>query len=950
VITGLHISNLRCEYLTDPLGIDERAPRLSWTLSSRRRGARQTAWWVLVASSPAQLARGRGDRWDSGRVEGDATAHLVYAGRRLRSRDACHWRVQVWDEHGAAAVSAPARWTMGLLQARDWQARWIAADPEILRRDPGAITPTPTVPGTPAWFRREFTVAGAVRRATIYASARGLFELHLGGRRVGEDLFAPEWTDYDRRLHYRTYDVTGQVRAGRNVLGAVLGDGWWSGYVGWQETRGRYGSLENSLLVQLEIEFANGRRRMIATDDSWRCNTGPILFSDFMMGEAYDARRERTGWDQAGFDDTDWRPARVVAPPAAPLVAQRSPPVRVMQTLAPVSLVEVGPGRFIFNLGQNITGWVRLRLRGKAGTRVRLRHGERLDAAGRLYTANLRRAKATDTYILKGDGTEVWEPRFTFHGFQYVELTGLPAVPSRRAVTGCVIHSALPLAGRFECSHPGVNRLWRNGLWSQRGNFLSVPTDCPQRDERMGWMGDAQVFLRTASYNMDVAAFFAKWMVDVADAQTPEGVFPDTAPRLREGGNFVGLDGLAGAAGWADAGIIVPWTLWRVYGDRRILERHWPAMTAWLDYLERTNPDGVRCRDLGNNYGDWLCIPADTTFRTHSPMKNLLATAYCADDAAKMARMAHELGRKKDAARFTAMFDRVRTAFQREWLREDGRLAVETQTAYLLALAFNLLPENVRARAAAHLVENIRTLGWHLSTGFIGISHLNPVLTLTGHADVAYRLLRQEDYPSWLYQVKHGATTIWERWNGWTEQDGFFDPQMNSFNHYSLGSVGEWLFRHVAGIELDPDVSGFQRFVLRPYPGGGLTFAHATYQTLHGEIASGWHHTGQKFRWTVRIPANTTARVFIPSQPGTAITVAGTPLDDADGLRVAGREDGYCACEAGSGSFEFESTVPRRPGETVDRARGWTARGRTRPEGPTAARRLAPLVNVQPGT
>ena len=928
----LRAVNLRCEYLVDPLGLDERAPRLSWALESPHRGARQTAWRVLVASSAARLARGEADRWDSGRVAGDATTHVVYAGRPLRSRDVCHWRVEVWDERGAAAASPPACWSMGLLTAGAWRARWIAADPEIWRRDPAATAPSPTEPGTPAWFRREFTVPGAVRRATVYASARGVFELRLDGRRIGEDQFAPEWTDYDRRIHYRAYDVTGLVHPGPNVLGAVLGDGWWSGFVGWQETRGRYGSLENSLLVQLEIEQENGRRLTVATDRDWCCDTGPILSSDLQMGEVYDARRERPGWDRPGFAAAAWLPVRLVAPPKARLVAQRSPPVRVTQTLTPVALAEVGPGRFIFDLGQNIAGRVRLRVHGRPGTRLTLRHGERLDAHGRLYTANLRRARATDVYVLKGGGSEVWEPRFTFHGFQYVELTGLHTVPSRSAVTGCVLHSAAPPAGRFECSHPGVNRLWRNGLWSQRGNFLSVPTDCPQRDERLGWTGDAQVFLRTATCNLDVAAFFTKWMTDVADAQTPAGVFPDTAPRLREGRNFTGLDGLAGAAGWADAGIIVPWTLWRVYGDRRIVERHWRAMTAWLACLERTNPDGVRRRELGNNYGDWLCIPSDTSFRTHSPMKTLLATAYWADDTAKMARLAQALERPRDARRFAAMGARVRTAFQREFVRADGRLTVETQTAYVLALAFNLVPEELRARAAGHLVEHIRQRGWHLSTGFIGISHLNPVLTLAGRADVAYRLLLQEDYPSWLYPVKHGATTIWERWNGWTEQDGFGDPGMNSFNHYSLGSIGEWLFRHVAGIELDPDEPGFRRFVLQPYPGGGLTHARATYQTQHGEIASGWQWTGEDFRWTIRVPPNTSARVCIPSEPDTEVTSAGAPLGAVQGLEVAGREDRWQVCRAGAGAYEFASTLRRGPGEVAGVPRGWRLHGRVHPD------------------
>jgi len=914
-MSDLRLTHLRCEYLVDPLGLDERTPRLSWQLDSDRRGARQTAYRLLVSSSAERIARGEGDRWDSGRVLGDQTAHIAYAGVPLRSRENCFWCVEVWDETDASVRSASALWTMGLLEKTDWSAQWIAADPEIIRRDRNAVAPTLTASGTPAVFRREFSLSVAVKRATVYASARGLFELKLGGRRVGEDIFAPEWTDYDKRIHYRTYDVTALLAPGRNVLDAVLGDGWWSGYVGWQETRSRYGSLENSLLVQLEAELADGSHLTIGTDDAWQCATGPILHSDFMMGETYDARRTPTGW----------LPARVVAAPTAPLVAQRSEPVRITGELAPVSLNEIRPGVWIFDLGQNITGWVRLCVVAPAGTRVQLRHGERLNPDGTLYTENLRRAKATEVYICRGSapgdvatsprsgaakrgevavspvaGEEIFEPHFTFHGFQFVELTGLAGAPLPHAVTGCVIHSATPPAGHFECSHAGVNRLWLNGVWSQRDNFLSVPTDCPQRDERLGWMGDAQVFCRTASYNMDVAAFFSKWMIDVEDAQTPDGVFPDVAPRLREGDNFTGLGGLGGAAGWADAGIIIPYTLWRVYGDRRIIERHWTAMVKWVDWIERHNPSGLRVNELGNNYGDWLCLPSDTTFGTHSPMKNLLATACWADDATKLARLAREFGRRAEAQRFQAMFEKIRGAFQKEWLLPHGQLTVETQTAYLLALAFDLLPESVRARGAERLVDNIRVHGGHLSTGFIGISHLNPQLTLAGHADTAYRLLLRDDYPSWLYPVKHGATTIWERWNGWTHQDGFFNPQMNSFNHYSLGSVGEWLFRHVAGIELDPEKAGFQHFMLRPFPGAGLDFARATYRTLYGEVLSDWQRAGEKFKWTVRVPANTSARVFIPSESDTAV--------DADGLTVIGREGRFAVCEASAGRYTFTST------------------------------------------
>lgn len=904
----IQVCGLRCEYLVAPLGMDEVQPRLSWRLESQRRGARQVAYRLRVASSLAKLQRNECDRWDSGRIECSQTTHIVYAGKPLSSRYVCHWCVEVWDECGNSTVSPPSHWSLGLLDISDWSAKWIAADPEIIRRDPDATAPTLTDCGTPALFRKEFDIPGRIKRATLYATARGVFEFHANGKRVGSDLFSPEWTDYDKRIHYRTYDMTALLQSGPNALAATLGDGWWSGYVGWQETRARYGSLENSLMAQLEVELVGGERLAIGTDASWTCNTGPILSSDFMMGETYDARRERNGWDLPGRGNgQDWLPSREVVAPSVPLVAQRSEPVQITETLSPVSMNEITPGAFIFDLGQNIAGWVRLKVKAPAGTRITIRHGERLGPDGTLYTENLRRAKATDVYICKGGGEEIYQPHFTFHGSQYVEITGLPYKPGKDAVTGCVVRSATPEAGHFECSHPGVNRLWLNGLWSQKDNFLSVPTDCPQRDERLGWMGDAQVFLRTASYNMDVAAFFTKWMIDVEDAQTPEGVFPDTAPRLREGDNFIGLGNLGGAAGWADAGVIIPYTIWRVYGDRRILERHYTAMVKWVDWIAKHNPTGLRLNNLANNYGDWLCIPSDTSFGTHSPMKNLLATAYWADDCTKLARVANELGHTADAARFQKMFEHVRAAFQKEWVEPNGRITTDTQTGYLLALAFNLLPDQLRAAAACHLVDNIKALDWHLSTGFVGISHLNPQLTLTDHGDVAYRLLLQDDYPSWLYPVKHGATTIWERWNGWTHEQGFFNPHMNSFNHYSLGSVGEWLFRHVAGIELDPETCGFQRFMLRPFLGAGLDSARASYRTMHGEIISDWKRTGDKLSWKVRVPPNTTAKLYVPSAPESSVTEGGQPADQAHGLRLVGRDSNALICEAVAGTYTFNS-------------------------------------------
>lgn len=925
---AVYVARLRTEYLENPLGTDETRPRLSWVLESERRGARQTAYQIIVASSQELLELDKGDLWDSGRVESDETTHIEYAGAPLVSRVECHWRVTVWDELEESTTSAPAHWSMGLLRPEDWRAHWISHDPEIIRRDAEAVEGTKKTPGSSPLFRKQFAVGSDVKRATLYATARGIIELQLNGRRVTEDRFLPEWTDYNRRLQYRTFDVTKHLQQGDNALGAMLSDGWWSGYIGWQENRGQYGTLVNSLLVQLEIELYDGQRVTIGSDNSWRCETGPILASDFMLGETYDARRERAGWDRPGFDDHNWLAAIEIEPPTIhvpkygfsnnvpgdtqeplPLVAQPSEPVRVIETIRPASVNEITPGVFIYDLAQNITGWVRLAVEGPAGTRLQIRHAERLNPDGTLYTENLRRATATDYYTLRGGGEEMWEPHFTFHGFQYIELTGLPRPLPLEKLVGCVVMSSTPPAGEFECDDPLVNRLWKNALWGQKGNFLSVPTDCPQRDERLGWMGDAQVFIRTATYNMDVAAFFTKWMRDVTDSQDVDGVFPDVAPRLREGDNFMGLDGLGGAAAWADAGVIVPWTLWQVYGDTRILDRHWDAMVRWVEWIERNNPNGIRSEGLGNNYGDWLCIPSDTTFRTHSPMKTLLATAFWADDAAKLAQMATVLGKSEDSRRFGAMHNRVREAFQREWLREDGRLAVETQTAYLLALAFDLLPPEVRKRSADHLVENIGDLDWHLSTGFVGIRHLNPILTLTGHADVAYRLLLNKDYPSWLYPVVHGATTIWERWNGWTAEDGFFNPQMNSFNHYSLGSVGEWLYRHVAGIELDRETPGYKRFVIRPHLGGGLNRAGARYESIHGAIESRWQRTANICSLEVTVPTNTTARIDVPAVEKSPIFESGGPAAQSEGLIDEGWHDGYQRFTAASGRYLFSTEV-----------------------------------------
>ena len=895
---------LECEYRTDPLGIGERSPRLSWTLEAEGRGRAQSAYRVLVAGNEEDLEAEENLLWDSGRVESGRTIGVEYEGEALRSGSQCLWKVRVWDgTDDPSPYSRPAVFETGLLERSDWEGTWISAgkgpagDMEPPSGDEyddlaNGLAPSP-------YLRREFPLEKTVRRARLYATARGVYELYVNGTRVGKDVLAPGWTDYHRRVQYQTYDVTPLLAEGQNALGAVLGDGWFAGFVGFDpKHRGALYGPRPQLLAQLNVEYEDGTTASLATEGSWRCSTGPILFSDLLMGEAYDARREMPGWAESGFDDSGWYGVEVEEIGDTNLVAQPDEGIRVTEELEAKTVTEPESGRYVLDLGRNMVGWVRLKVEGKAGTEVILRHAEALNPDGTIYTTNLRSARATDRYVLGGDGEEIYEPRFTFHGFRYVEITGYPGEPPPGAVTGRVVHSATPPSGSFECSSRMVNKLQENIVWGQRGNFLSVPTDCPQRDERLGWMGDAQVFVRTASFNMDVAAFFEKWMTDVEDAQSPEGAFPDVAP-LPGGSGLIDLRW--GAPAWGDAGVIVPWTIYRTYDDTRIVERHYDAMTRWMEYLHEANPDLIRKNRMGNNYGDWLSPKGD-----HTP-KHLLATAYWAFDAKLIAEMAEATGRNEDAREYRDLNERIKAAFQAAYVFPDGRIEGDTQTCYLLALHMGLLPEDLRSTAAEHLVKSIEREDWHLSTGFASVGYLCPVLTEAGYAEVAYRLLGNETYPSWGYTIKNGATTIWERWDGWTQENGFQSPNMNSFNHYSLGSVGEWLYRYVAGIDLG--APGYGRIVIRPRPGGNLTHASGAYDSVRGRISSSWKIEDNQFVLETLIPPNTTATVHVPSTDD--VSEGGMPVDKADGVEFLRAGKGETVLAVGSGRYEFVGKVVR---------------------------------------
>ncbi len=876
------VDTLRTEYAEFPLGIDVLEPRLSWTLTSPERGVRQHACQVLVASSAAELSRDRGDVWDTGKVDSDRSVYVVYGGRTLSSATRYHWKVRVWDGDNMpdtpSAWSEPAWWEMGLLEPDAWVGSWIGGPP------PASAESQPC-----PFLRRAFGVSREVVSARLYVTALGLYELQLNGRRVGQDLLVPGWTDYNRRVEYLTYDVTEHLQAGENVLGATLGDGWACGYLVWEHNN-RLWSEQPLLLAQLELTYEDGTREVIATDADWRAKTGPILATDLYNGEHYDARLELSGWAEPGFGAADWEPVMVSEQPPRTLVAKRMPPVRAVADITPVALSEPQPGRYILDLRQNIVGWARLKAQGEAGSEVTLRFAERLNPDGTLYTEALRTAKATDTYIFKGQGEEVYEPRFTFHGFQYVEVTGLSTPPTLDTVTGIVLHTDLPQTGHFECSDPLVNQLQSNILWGQRGNFLEVPTDCPQRDERLGWTGDAQVFIRTACFNLDVAPFFTKWLIDLEDAQLEDGSVPHVAPNVVPG---------SGAAAWADAIVICPWTIYQWYGDTRVLETHYKAMTRWLEYMETTSDALIRPDD---GFGDWLATNAKTPDDAPTP-KDLIGTAYFAHCAQLMAKIAAVLEKESDRQRFEVLTENVTAAFNQAFVTESGRVVGHTQTGYLLALAFDLLPEDKRGAALDYLVGDLEKRGWHLTTGFVGTPLLAPTLSRFGRTDAAYKLLTQTNYPSWLFPVTQGATTMWERWDGWTEGHGFQDPGMNSFNHYAYGAVGEWLYATVAGLGFDQP--GYKHIHIRPQPGGGLTAARAELLSVYGPVVSDWHLSGEAFTLRVEIPVNAAATVTLPAVSARAVTESNEPLSKAAGVERVEEENDQVTLELGSGNYAF---------------------------------------------
>ncbi len=912
LITGicygqLLVTNLRCENRINPLGIDLLNPRFSWQLVSDRRNILQTAYEIRV-SDPS----GNNWFWKSGKQTGSQSIYVPYGGAILKPATSYYWQVRVWDNQGeVSGWSEKAFWQMGLLTASDWKARWIES-----------ASAADSVNGPALLFRKSFTSGKKIKSATAFISAHGMYEAFVNGTKIGDAFLTPGWTSYRKRLQYQAYDITQDLLEGKNAIGVQIGSGWYRTNLAWDNNKNIYGK-KIALIFQLEIKYADGSGETIISDGSWKSSDrGPIRSSEIYNGEVYDARKEIIGWNLANFNDQDWQATAEADFPKNILTGTYNEPVRAHESFKPLRIFKTPKGEEVVDFGQNLVGWETILIsNGKPGDTIIVDHAEVLDKAGNFYTDNLRAAKSENTYILKGVGEDLLVPHFTFHGFRYLRIRGfhgeiLPDSPNKNNygksdATGSAhlsimhifsrtLYSDMEPTGQFTCSNPMLNQLQHNIQWGQKGNFLDVPTDCPQRDERLGWTGDAQAFSRTASFNMGVHNFFAKWLKDVAADQNADGRVPFVVPNV--------LDSMAGgSAGWADVSTIIPWNMWLAYGDRKILEDQYLSMKAWVDFMLSHSRDYLW--NTGFHFGDWLFYrPADDNDgRSAVTDKYFIAQCFFAHSTQLLINAADVLNKSGDVQRYSDLLNHVKEAFLKEYVTPSGRMISSTQTAYVLALQFDMLPENLRAQAAQRLADNVRNYDDHLTTGFLGTPYLCHVLSRFGYDTVAYKLLLQETYPSWLYPVKMGATTIWERWDGRKPDSSFQTPGMNSFNHYSYGAIGDWMYRDITGLDTYDEGAGYKKIIVRPHPGGHLDYARASLVTGYGKISVSWKIAAGKFLMDVEIPANTSANIYLPVTNAQEVLESGKPVTESKEIQVSGKEGNYVLLNTGSGVYHFSS-------------------------------------------
>jgi alpha-L-rhamnosidase len=879
-LADVQVGRLRCEYLLDPLGIDVARPRLSWTLQSPERGQRQTAYQVLVASSPELLAQDKGDLWDSGKITSDQSLHVEYAGSPLASWQACWWKVRTWDKDGKpSAFSEPARWTMGILEPEGWTGKWLG----YTKPYPEPTGWTQTAP-SPV-FRKTFELGQPVKSASLSIAGLGYYELHLNGAKVGDHVLDPGYTRYDRRVLYVTYDVTSQLQQGKNAIGVMLGNGWYNSHTKcvWNFDQSPWRG-EPRLLAQLRVVLADGSVVTLATDESWRASTGPMLFDAIRNGHIYDARLEMPGWDTASFDDSAWAQPAVVAAPKGTLRAQMCPPMKVTETIRPVKITETRPGVWLFDMGQNMAGWAQLRVSGPAGTKVTMVYSERANDDGTIdrksIAAYVKSGEfQTDTYFLRGEGEEVWEPKFAYHGYRWVEVTGLPSKPTAETVQARVIHTAFEPIGSFECSNDLLNTIQKHTLWSYRGNFHSIPTDCPHR-EKNGWTGDAHLAAEQAMYNFENSAGYTKWLGDLYDEQRDDGNLPGIVPT-----SGWGYDWGNGPA-WDSAYPQIAWYLYLYRGDQRILAANYERLRRYVDFMTAKAKDHL----VEHGLGDW--VPA----KTETPVI-VTSSGYYYSDALIVSRIAALLGKTDDARKYGDLAEAIRQSFNKKLYQGDGVYANGSQTAESCALYQGLAPVDQKAAVAARLADAVKKADNHLDTGILGAKYLFRTLSENGHHDLAYAIACQTTAPSYGDWIRRGATTLWEDWG-----DG------SSRNHIMFGDISAWFYQYLAGIQIDPTKPGFKQIVIRPRPIGDLTWVRAQTQSPYGLVASSWQKTKDGLTLKVTVPVNATATVYVPLHRGLdAIAENGQPAAKAPGVKLLREDEGYGVFAVGAGEYMFGS-------------------------------------------
>lgn len=871
------VSDLKCEYTNNPLGLDVARPRLSWVTTSPQRGQVQTAYQILVGTSEEKLNAGEGDLWDTGKVTSGQSTQVAYGGKDLSSRQRCFWKVRIWDKGGEpSGYSDIGTWEMGLLSPNDWKACWLGF--------------TPGWNGRALYFCYDLDLQKAVKRGRAYAAGLGYYELHINGARVGDHVLDPGWTDFSKRVLYSTYDVGTLLKPGRNTVGVIVGNGW-------------YGMPK--LLLQVEITYTDDTQDLFYTHGhlggekkAWYVTSGPILSNSLYDGEVYDARLEKPGWDLPGTTlpkpanrTEGWIPAHQVEPPGGRLVSQMINPIKIMDVRQPVKIDEPRPGVFVYDFGQNGAGWARLRVKGGRGVRVALRFSENLSPDGTVNQENLIKAAATDAYVLKGGDEETWEPRFTYHGFRYVQVEGFPGRPEARNLLVKVIRSSVQPNGVFKTSNELINRINKMVWWTEASNLFSVPTDCPQRSERMGWLNDLTVRAEESVYNFNVSRFFTKFLDDIADTQVEDGSFTDTAP-YKYGSR---------PADPVDASyLLLAWYLYQHYGDTRAIAEHFAGFKAWTDFLASKTKDGIVTYGY---YGDWsqpkaYSLPNSAVSRT-TP-RRLMSTGYLYYCSRLVSKMAEILGKEDDKSKYDALAQRTGTAFNRKYFNSQvGAYGNNDESANSFALFLGLVPEKQVPRVVENLVKNVKAADGHLTTGNLCTKYLLEALTTYGRDDLAYGIVTQKTYPSWGFMLVNGATTLWERWEELTGRG------MNSHNHPMMGSVGAWFYKYIAGIRCDPQFPGFKKIVIQPHRVGDLTWVRAEYTSMYGVIRSAWHVEGKSFRLNLTVPVNTTATVYIPASDVNHVAEGGKPAASVKEVKWLRTQKGAVVFEVGSGDYEF---------------------------------------------